>query len=434
MQDTRTTPDKKSDAGRAINAADRKKQLQKLRLAQFIFRNGPAALSELTLALNISMPTCQVLINELLAEGLLERKGKGTSIGGRRPELFALIDGSFYVMCFNLELFVTQIAVIDNNGTVSAIELADVAISKDLSAIEQLYDLGFELLRKTGIDNKKVLGVGFSMPGLINWQTGNNQTYLATGNELSLQSYLEGRFGRPVFIQNDVKCSATAELNYGLARGVNDALVVLMDWGIGLGIVMDGKMRKGSHGFSGEIGHIPFAENGTLCYCGKRGCLETVASGIALTKFARQGIEAGQDSLLNELCDGDPEKIQPALIIQAANNGDQFAINLLSDIGHNLGKGIATLIQLFNPAVIILGGKMADAQHYITIPITQAIHTYSMTQISQTSSVMLSNLGPNAAILGIMNIVVEGLFEKEMAMGSVYASLLQPVGDGAGAK
>ncbi|MCP6330005.1 hypothetical protein NL460_28120, partial [Klebsiella pneumoniae] len=90
-------------------------------------RNGPAALSELTLALNISMPTCQVLINELLAEGLLERKGKGTSIGGRRPELFALIDGSFYVMCFNLELFVTQIAVIDNNGTVSAIELADVA-------------------------------------------------------------------------------------------------------------------------------------------------------------------------------------------------------------------------------------------------------------------------------------------------------------------
>src|SRR5690606_27111643 len=125
------------------------------------------------------------------------------------------------------------------------------------------------------------------------------------------------------------------------AKRKKDVLVILMDWGIGLGIIMDGQLRNGSSGFSGEIGHIPFVENGDLCYCGKKGCLETVASGIALARLAKEGIRSGKDSLLNKLSDKDIDKIEPQLVIDAANQGDQYAINILSSIGEKLGKGVA---------------------------------------------------------------------------------------------
>src|SRR3546814_3339318 len=116
-------------------------------------------------------------------------------------------------------------------------------------------------------------------------------------------------FDKPVFIINDVKSAAIAELKFGLAKGRNDVLVILMDWGIGSGIIMDGQLRNGAAGFSGEMGHMPFVEDGILCYCGKKGCLETVASGIALAKMAKEGIQSGEDSFLNSLSDRDIEKI-----------------------------------------------------------------------------------------------------------------------------
>ena len=392
---------------------ERKKHIQKVKLIKYVFNRGATPITEFISALNISAPTCQIIINELLNEGLVERKGKGGSIGGRRPDLYALKDGCFYVLGFSMERFATQVAIIDNNNNILKTATFPIAISTDLSVIDQLYTVGLKMIADTEIDQRKIAGAGFAMPGLINWQTGNNQSYLATGNDDNLQTQLEEKFKLPVYIQNDVKCAATAELNYGLAKGVNDALVVLMDWGIGLGIIMDGKMQKGSQGFSGEIGHIPFVENGALCYCGKRGCLETVASGIALTRMAKEGIEAGQYTMLNELSEGNLDKIQPGLIITAANKGDQYAISLLSNIGHNLGKGIATLIQLFNPEKIILGGKIAEAKQYITIPIIQAINTYTMMQIRETTSVVLSNLGLNLSILGIVNMVIDNTLEKQ---------------------
>ena len=189
---------------------------------------------------------------------------------------------------------------------------------------------------------------------------------------------------------------------------------MLMDWGVGLGIIMDGKMRKGSRGFSGEIGHIPLIDEGALCYCGKKGCLETVASGIALARMAKEGIKSGQHSLLNELSDHEIDKIEPHLVIDAANRGDQYAISILSIVGSNLGKGIATLVQLFNPEVIILGGKMAEAKQYITIPIIQSINTYSMTEIRENTQIVTSELGQDSCILGVASMVINNIFERQI--------------------
>jgi glucokinase-like ROK family protein len=259
------------------------------------------------------------------------------------------------------------------------------------------------------------MGIGLSLPGLVASKEGDSYTYLQTGlNEMPLQELLTLKFSKPVYIQNDVKSATLAEYRFGAAQGKKDALVLTLDWGIGLGVIMDGKLRIGTSGFAGEFGHVPFVDDGILCHCGKRGCLETVASGSALARMAREGMQSGQDTLLKELSGRELEKIEPHEVIEAANEGDQYAIQILAETGRNLGKGIAMLIQLFNPELIIIGGKMAEARQYITTPIQQSINTYCMTQLRERTVIALSKLGQEAGILGPVAAVMENIFENRI--------------------
>lgn len=403
-----------------LSNIERKKYLQKVRLIKLLHAEGAKSNSDVCRMLNISSPTSLILINELLADNLIEKKGKGISVGGRKPELYSLQDNSFFVLCIEMERFKTEIAILDNNNNnISGTHSFPLRMTKDTSAITQLYAFAEQVIGSSAINTKKLVGVGISMPGLVDKNAGKNYTYFSSANESeSLQQTLEEKFRRPVYIQNDVKTNALAEFRFGLAAGKKDVLVLLMDWGIGLGIIMDGKLQSGMSGFAGEIGHIPFVNDGELCYCGKRGCLETVASGIALARLAKQGIQSGQSSLLNKLSDEEIEQIEPHIVIEAANKGDQYAINILSDIGHNLGKAVSTLIQLFNPELIILGGKIAEARQYITIPIRHSINAYCMTRLREDTQIVLSELGIDAGLLGSASVVMENTFEKQIELAS----------------
>lgn len=403
-----------------LSNIERKKYLQKIRLLKYIHAEGPQSNAGLSNFLNLSLPTSIALINELVDEGMLERKGRGESVGGRKPELYALKDNSFYILSIDMERFKIKMAIFDNNNNnITGIQSYTFPITQGISAVSQLYDIGQKLIESSKIDRAKLIGIGVDMPGLVDIAAGDNYTYLSSGKEFkTLKDTLQEKFNKPVFIQNDVKSAALAEAKFGLACNKKDALVLLMDWGVGLGVIMDGKLQNGTSGFSGEMGHIPFVDDGALCYCGKRGCLETVASGIALAKMAKDGIKSGQNSILNRLSDQEIDKIEPQVVIDAANNGDQYAISILADIGIKLGKGIAILIQLFNPELIILGGKMAEAKQYITIPIQQSINTYCMTQMREKVSVVLSQLGQDAAIMGTVGNVIENILAEQIQLAS----------------
>ncbi|MCZ4222182.1 ROK family protein [Pedobacter rhodius] len=406
---------------RQLSNLERKKYLQKIKILKYIYQNEVATLSEIFNAVGISSPTCLILLHELIADNVLEKNGKGESIGGRKPDIYLLKDATFYIVSIDMEKFRTRAVILDNNNNfITTIHTLGKGISKDESTLTDLYTFINELITSSQIDKSRLVGIGISMPGLVDAEGGTNYTYLQPKHkEKTLQQVLEEAFGYPVFLQNDVKCAAIAESKYGLAKGISDALVVLMDWGVGLGIIMDGKMRKGSRGFSGEVGHIPLMDEGALCYCGKKGCLETVASGVALARMAKEGIKSGQHSLLNELSDYEVEKIEPHLVIDAANRGDQYAISILSVVGNNLGKGIATLVQLFNPELIILGGKMAEAKQYITIPIIQAINTYSMTEIRENTRIDTSALGQDSCILGVASMVINSIIERQVKLAEL---------------
>ncbi|RZM27000.1 MAG: ROK family protein [Pedobacter sp.] len=401
-----------------LSNVDRKKQVHKLRLLKTLLAQGPQSVSDLSILLSASTPTTNIIINELLSDDVIMKSGYGNSIGGRKPELYTMKSDLLYILSIEMEGFSTKMAIVDNNNNiVSEIQSFPLMLSSEVNAVDILYHHASQLVKSSAIDFDKLIGIGISIPGLVNTKHGSSYTYIISNQHLqTLQQEFEDKFSRPVFMQNDVKSAALAESKLGLAKGKRDVLVLLMDWGIGLGIIMDGKLRSGTSGFSGEIGHIPFVEDGALCYCGKRGCLETVASGIALARMAKEGIKSGKYSLLNELSDQEIEKIEPYVVIDAANRGDQYAINILSDIGKNLGKAIATLIQLFNPELVILGGRIAEAKQYITTPIQQSINMYSMAQLTENTKIVLSNLGSDAGILGNVHTVVDKILDKQIDM------------------
>ncbi|MGV3685887.1 MAG: ROK family protein [Daejeonella sp.] len=408
-----------------LSNIERRKYLQKVRLVKLLHAQGAKSNADIYRLLNISSPTSIILLNELLSEGLIEKKGKGRSVGGRKPELYCLKDNSFFVLSIGMERFKTEIALFDNNNNnITAVRSFPLRMTKDKSAISQLHQYADDVIRSSGIDTNRLVGIGISMPGLVDATSGKNYTFLFSRNDSkTLQGTLEELFQKPVYIENDVKTNALAEFRFGLASGRKNVLVLLMDWGLGLGIIMDGKLQSGTSGFAGEIGHIPFVDEGEYCFCGKRGCLETVASGMAIARMAKQGVYYGESSLINVIPDEEVEQIEPQAIIDAANKGDQYAINILAEVGHNLGKGISTLIQLFNPELIILSGKIAEAKQYITIPIKHAVNIYCSTRIRENTHIALSNLGNVGGLQVSASIVLEKTFEKQIELASYRSAM-----------
>lgn len=401
-----------------LNNIERRKHIQKLKIVKHLYVKGAKTNADICTRFNISSPTSIAMLNELVAEGLVEKQGRGKSLGGRKPELYGLCDGSLFVLSIHVEQFKTRMAIFDNNNhIISGVHTFAIELSTDLSALAALHAHAQELMRASGIELKKLVGIGISMPGLVDSKEGNNHTYLLTaGAPESLQQLLERQFNKPVFIQNDAKSAALAEYRFGLAHGQRDVLVLSMDWGIGMGMILDGKLRSGASGFAGEFGHIPLVDGGALCHCGKRGCLETVASGSAIVRVAKAGIEAGQRTLLSQLSAQQLAQLAPEQVYEAAHSGDQFAINILAEVGTNLGKGIAILTQLFNPELIILGGEVARAKQFILPNIQQAINTYCMAQLREKTNLVVSELGNNAVILGSVATVMENIFESYLEL------------------
>lgn len=406
----------KRQTDRSLSNIERKKNLQKLRIIKYLYYAGDTTNSQICNTFKFSLPTSLSLLNQLIKEGIVKKKGYGKSVGGRKPDLYGLDENTFLVLSIHIERFKIRMAILNNAHKILFEETIPITISANTKIVDILFDKGKKLISKSKINTDTLMGVGVSMPGLVSTEEGKNLTYFLEDQEKdSLKEALEKKFLKPVVIFNDANSACLAEFRFGLAKNKKDVLVISMDWGIGLGIIMGGKLQTGTSGFAGEFGHIPIVENGTLCYCGKAGCLETTASGIALVKKAKERINQGQPTILSSLVNEDLKILEPDLIIDAANQGDQFAINLLSEIGSNLGKGLAILIQIFNPERIILGGQIAEAAQFITTPVQQSINTYAKIQLKDRTEVILSELGKKSSLLGVSLAVMDQIFTDRIS-------------------
>ena len=385
--------------GNQSQAVELKKIAHKKHILRAIYFNGPLSNSELAKQIKLSTPKINSLLVELINDGLVEELGRGDSSGGRRPNIYGLVEDGFYVVGITINVTRTIISIFNScNKEVSGPHYFPIKMQSDLEIFNQVNEKLEEVVKKSNISRDKILVAGIELPGLINQKEGINQTYFP--NVKNLFTELKNIFGIPVFFNHDSKVRTFAEQHFGLAKGKKNVLMLQADWGLGLGIILNGKLYAGKSGFSGEFGHLPLADNGVLCVCGKQGCLETIVSAKAIARQAREGITSGNSSLIKDLVNGDVEKIDISVVIQAANSGDQFAISLFAEVGKWLGRGIAYLIQIFNPELIIIGGQVAVASQFILAPIQQAIHTYSNRDISNDTQIMFSELGSKAGTMG----------------------------------
>lgn len=376
-----------------------KKIANKKQILRSIYFNGPLSNSELARQIKLSTPKINSLLLELIENGLVKELGRGDSSGGRRPNIYGLVENGFYVVGITINIARTIISIFNScNQEVSGPHYFPIHMQSNPDLFREVNKKLEKVVEESNIPKDKILVAGIEIPGLINIEKGTNLTYFPENNKLFEE--VNSIFGIPVFINHDTKVRTFAEQHFGLAKGKKNVLMLQADWGLGLGIVINGKVYAGKSGFSGEFGHIPLVENGPLCVCGKQGCLETVVSAKAIARQAREAIENGKSSLIKDLVENDLDKIDISVVINAANAGDQFAISLFSKVGKWLGRGIAFLIQIFNPELIIIGGQVAVANQFIMAPIQQAINTYSNRDISNDTEIKFSELGSKAGTMG----------------------------------
>jgi len=386
---------------------EQKKFNQKKQILKLIFFDGPLANSEIAAHLGLSTPKINSLLLELIDDGLVVDNGPGDSSGGRRPNIYGLVEDGFYVAGISIGIHQTVISLFNSkNDDICEPHSFPVTIKEGIGVLKTVSECLNQVINYCGIDRNKIITAGIEMPGLVNTYEGLNKTYFPEEN---LYAELEKIFDYPVFFENDAKVRTFAEQHFGLAKGHQNVLMVNISWGVGLGIIINGQLYTGNSGFAGEFGHLPIVDNGILCKCGKKGCLETIASASAIARLAKEGIMDGNSSLLKELVDKNIEKIETSTVIAAANAGDQFSISVLSNVGYWLGKGIALLIQIFNPELIIIGGRVGEASHFMKAPIEQAINSFSNHHISNDTEIKFSALGSKSGTMGAAAYALEKL-------------------------
>ncbi len=387
-----------------------KKMLLKKQVAEIFYREGQKTISELCDATNNSIPTLTNIMSELGKEGWVKNFGIGKSKGGRKPSLYGLDPTAGYIVGIDLSRKYMRVGIFDMHNQVvgKIVEINDGLETSDkiLNILKEEVDAH---LKRSKITNEQVLGYGITIPGLIDIRKGVSYSYPQFGTA-NLSEIFGELLGRPAFIEHDTKAMALGELWFGLARKKSNVLLINIGSGIGLGQIINGELYHGHSGFSGEFGHIQMIPDGKLCYCGKIGCLETVSSGTALVQKAVEAIENGKSSVISSLIEETRGKIKLKTILDAANKGDQFAIELLEESGEYLAKGISILIHLFNPELIIIAGEMADAGNLITDPVRQKLNKYTMQRLKQDSEIVLSELKEKAGIMGTLPVVINRSF------------------------
>lgn len=387
------------------------KKNQKVRRALLhLYQEGPCTLAKLAEILHISIPSATSLVDQLIEEGWVNTIGTVSGNNGRRPVLFNLNPAGHYVLVVDSNTHGTRLYVCNLVREIIVERSVDTVLADNPEFSDFLILFVTDALTQAGILPADVIGVGLSLPGLIDSRHGFNLSYPNLGQAgQSLTTWLEQRWNLPVFMINDTKATALGEHRFGGAQGKQHALSINIDWGVGLGIIINGEVFQGASGFAGELGHIQVDPNGALCYCGKIGCLDTLTSASALVRRVQQGVAAGKTTQL-AIYSHDPTQITINHVVEAADQGDAFTIDLLHDTGYQLGRGLAIAVTLFNPEIIIVDGVLAEASLFITSSIRQAINKYCLSGFRDDLILEVTKLDGSAKWLGTHAYVIESLF------------------------
>lgn len=397
---------------RLVGIGGKKSDPKKVILGHFA-NNGNTTIPDLSKELDVSVPKVTSLISELIQEGLIKDYGKIESTGGRKPNLYGIVPDSAFFIGVDVKQSHINIGLSDlQKNLVRISEKLPFVLNNTQESLESLCAYIQSFISSLEVPVDRVLGIGLNLSGRINYTTGHSYSFFHF-DETPLAGVIEARVGIPVFLENDSRAMAYGEFCAGAVKEEKDVLFLNLDYGIGVGILFDGQVYYGKSGYAGEVGHMPIFDNERICHCGKKGCLETEASGWALTRMFREKLAEGSSSVITSVKGIKPGDITMDDIIEAALNDDVLAIELIARVGESLGRGIAALINVLNPELVVLGGSLISTGDYLYLPIKTALNKYSLSLVNNDSQLKMSTLGERAGILGACLLVRNRLLEIE---------------------
>lgn len=378
---------------------DGKNTVLKRQIIGLCISEGDFSIADLSHELNASIPTITKLVSELMAEGFIEDLGKLGTAGGRKPSIYGLSPAAGYFVGVEVRNNQISMAITNFKGNVvDYYENVPCELDNTEAKFKDMCNLILKKLDKSGIGENEVLAYGFNFTGRVNHETGYCFSYFIS-EDRPIVKVLEENLDCYVYIENDSRAMAYGEYISGIAQNVQNMIFLNVGWGLGMGLILDGKLYYGKSGFSGEIGHFPLLDNDIICRCGKTGCLETGASGSALKRMMVEKLSSGRSSSLAEpFAKG--KELTLENIIDAALHEDVLAIETIEEVGFTLGKAVAGLINVFNPEIVVIGGVLSTAKDYLMLPIRSAVNKFSLNIVSKDSTIKYSKLAKRGGAIG----------------------------------
>ncbi len=382
-----------------LEKRDNKNSLLKKTILYLCIERGEHSIAAVSDAIGASVPTATKLIGELIDEGFMVEMGKSGTSGGRRPSIYGLNPEAGYFVGVDIRNSHVSVALTDFKGGLRLFQDGiPFKMEANEEAVHQIASNLREYLLQKDVDYNKIMGLGISIPGRVNPTTGYSNSYSFDPHR-SISSILQEDLNIHVVLENDSRAMTYGEYIGGGLKEKN-MLLVNVSWGLGMGMIMNGRLYYGTSGYSGEFGHFPLLNNGQMCRCGKIGCLETGASGSALVRMIDSELRAGRASSLSSQYRANG-KVSLNDIFSALRSEDILAIETVEKLGTNLGQGLAGLINIFNPELVVIGGKVAVAAgDYLMLPIRTAVKRHVLNIANQDTTLKLTQLKQKATPTG----------------------------------
>lgn len=395
------------------SAVESKKIKNKRNILKYLYFEDKKSIAELSEALFISIPTLTAHLEELLEEKWLKGEEVDTKKQGRNPTIYSLNPTYKHTLVIDITTRSTKAVILNFRNEIVSEKVYELGLTNDQSFRAELLEVIDSVIEGFAGRGGEIVAVGLTLPGLINKQTGQNKTYLGLDSEnSSLSQVISAKWAIPVYILNDTKATVFGESLFGVGSEQNHLLSINVDWGVGLAVVINGQIFNGASGFAGELGHVQVSPDGELCRCGKIGCLDTVASASALLTKVKRGLSNGEVSSLARFKDT-PEQITLEEVIDAASKGDGFAIDILYNIGIELGKGLSVAVHLFNPRIIVIDGVLSKAGNLIVNPVEFAINKHCLPDFKENLTIKVTEIGDSAKLLGMNAFIAKRLFRND---------------------
>jgi glucokinase-like ROK family protein len=385
-------------------------KLNKIKILNFIRSSDGISRADIAKKTRLSPPTVSRIVEDLIEEELVIEVGEGESKGGRRPTLLEFSGENHYII--GIDLGTTNIygVLTDLNAQIIAEKKVPTNVNSGFHKVmertaEVIQDLE-ELLSKK--KQKRIYGIGMAVAGLIN----RKRMIVEFSpdfhwHEVDVIAELSKWHEIPIVFDNVTRVMALGELCFGVGRMHRNFICVNVGYGIGAGIIVEGNPLFGFNGMAGEFGHITLERDSDIqCDCGNFGCLEALSSGNAIAKVAQRKLKSGISSILNEMCEGKVESITAEMVAHAAKLGDSLAWEVFENAMEYLGIGIAALINLFNPEIVVIGGGVTQAGDILFDKVRKVVKARALHKIAQEIDIVPATFGMKAAAMGAVALIL----------------------------